>query len=288
MHDCAHGSLLPWRRINDAVGVFTGVLTMTPFAHWRHEHALHHSSSGDLDRRGVGSIATLTVREYLAQGKMGRLRYRLYRHPAVLFGLGPMQIILGQRFTPKAGTMALQRRLRRSVWATNAAIATLLTVAWMLFGSESVLLVYLPAFYLAAAMGMWLFYVQHQFEDAYWEPHKAWDYTAAALQGSSYLKLPRILQWFTGSIGLHHVHHLSPRIPNYRLQKCHDENPLFHRAPVLTLASSLRTLKLALWDEERRTLIRFDELPVDAEVIKDSTKDISQEESPPQSRLDFP
>ncbi len=258
MHDCAHGSLLPWRRINDAVGVVTGILTMTPFAHWRREHALHHSSSGDLDRRGVGSITTLTVREYLARSKIGRLRYRLYRHPAVLFGLGPLHIILGQRFTPKKGAMAMRRT--GSVLATNAAIAIFLTGAWIFFGPESVLLVYFPAFYLAAAMGIGLFYVQHQFEDAYWEPHGAWDYTAAALQGSSHLKLPRILQWCTGSIGLHHVHHLSPRIPNYRLQKCHDENPIFHQAPVVTLTRSFRLLNLALWDEDRRRLIRFDEV----------------------------
>jgi omega-6 fatty acid desaturase (delta-12 desaturase) len=239
--------------------VLTGILTMTPFVQWRREHALHHSSSGDLDRRGVGSISTLTVREYLARKKVGRLRYRLYRNPFVLFGLGPLHMIVVQRFVPRNGPRALRRK--GSVWATNVALAALLAAAWIAFGPKSVLLVYAPAFYLAGMMGIGLFYVQHQFEDAYWESHDSWDYTSAALVGSSHLKLPKLMQWFTGSIGLHHVHHFAPRIPNYRLQKCHDENPIFHQSPVVTLSRCFRVLQLALWDEDRRRLIRFDELP---------------------------
>jgi omega-6 fatty acid desaturase (delta-12 desaturase) len=258
MHDCSHGSFLPWRSVNDAVGVVTGILTMTPFSFWRREHALHHSSSGDLDRRGVGSINTLTVREYLARNWWGRFRYRLYRNPLVILGLGPLHMIIMQRFSPTDGPMA--HRHRASIWATNAAIALLLAGAWILFGPKSVLLVYLPAYYLAAVLGVGLFYVQHQFEDAYWEPHGEWDYKAAALHGSSYLKLPGILRWFTGSIGLHHVHHLGPHVPNYRLQQCHDENPMFHDAPIVTLSSCARLLQLALWDEDRRRLVPFREV----------------------------
>lgn len=258
MHDCAHGSFLPWRRINSALGVATGLLTWTPFAYWRSEHTLHHSASGDLDRRGVGSIHTITVREYLARGKMARLRYRIYRHPAFLLGLGPLYILFGQRLTPKKGVMA-DRRIG-SIWATNAAIVCLLTAAWIFLGPKSIFLVYLPSLYLAASLGIGLFYIQHQFEEAYWEPHATWDFTAAALEGSSHFKLPRILRWCTGNIGLHHVHHWAPRIPNYRLQTCHDENPIFHRAPVVTLSRSFGLFQLALWDEDRRRLIRFNEI----------------------------
>ena len=258
MHDCAHGSFLPWRRANDAVGFVTGVLTLTPFEQWRRDHALHHASSGDLDRRGRGDIRTLTVREYLARTRWGQLRYRLFRHPAVLLGLGPLHLMVAQRLGPRR--TATRTRQIASVSATNAAIAIAVAVISFTVGLRAVLLVYLPAYYLSAVAGIWLFYVQHQFEDAYWETHDRWDYATAAIAGSSYFKLPRILNWFTGSIGLHHVHHLGPRIPNYNLQRCHDENPLFHDVPVVTLARSAKVLRLGLWDEERRRLIRFAEV----------------------------
>ncbi len=259
MHDCAHSSFLPGRRWNDLVGWVSGVLTMTPFTQWRHEHALHHASSGDLDRRGTGDIATLTVREYLALSRWGRFRYRLYRNPMILFGvLGPLYIIVGQRLVPTHVPPAHRKKL--SVWGTNAGILALAAGAWIAFGPRALFLVYLPAFYIATAVGVALFYVQHQFEDAYWEGHEGWDFQTAAIEGSSYLKLPKILQWFTGSIGLHHVHHLGPRIPNYRLQRCHDENALFHKAPVVTLSKSIGTMRLALWDEERRRLVRFSDV----------------------------
>jgi acyl-lipid omega-6 desaturase (Delta-12 desaturase) len=257
MHDCAHRSFLRWPRANDIVGVITGVLTLTPFARWRRDHARHHASSGDLDRRGHGDIDTLTVREYLARSRWGRLRYRLFRHPAVLIGLGPLHLILLQRL-PQGSSMSDREGM--SIWSTNLAILLLVgaMAAWV--GVRAVVLIYLPAIYLAGLAGVWLFYVQHQFEDAYWKGHEEWDYATAAIRGSSYLRLPAPLRWLTGSIGLHHVHHLGPRIPNYRLKRCHDENALFHGVTVLTLAESARTLRLALWDEERARLIGFSEL----------------------------
>lgn len=259
MHDCSHSSFLPWRRWNDLVGWISGVLTMTPFTQWRHEHALHHASSGDLDRRGTGDISTLTVREYLALTRWGRIRYRLYRNPMILFGvLGPLYIIVGQRLVPTHVPPAHRKKL--SVWGTNVGILAAAVGAWFAFGPRALFLVYLPAFYIATAVGVALFYVQHQFEDAYWEEHGDWDFQTAAIEGSSYFKLPRILQWFTGSIGLHHVHHLGPRIPNYNLQRAHDENGLFHKAPVITLSRTLRLMSLALWDEESRRLVRFEDV----------------------------
>jgi omega-6 fatty acid desaturase (delta-12 desaturase) len=258
MHDCSHGSFLPWRWASDLVGFVTGVLTLTPFAQWRRDHALHHASSGDLERRGHGDIATLTVREYLARTPRGRLSYRLARHPAALLLVGPLYLMINQRFRPRSKATGDQQIA--SVWSTNAAILVLGALTVMLFGWHALLVVYLPAIYLAASAGIWLFYVQHQFEDAYWEASDSWDYATAALHGSSHLVLPPVLQWFTGNIGLHHVHHLAPRIPNYRLQRCHDATPLLQVAPVLTLRAGISALRLALWDEEQRRMVRFSDL----------------------------
>jgi omega-6 fatty acid desaturase (delta-12 desaturase) len=258
MHDCAHGSFLPWRRANDTIGFATGVLTLMPFSQWRRDHALHHASSGDLDRRGHGDVNTLTVREYLAKSPGDRLKYRLYRHPAVMLGLGPLHIMLGQRVPPRGE--GADKRQNRSIWATNLAIVLVATAMSLLIGFPAVAMIYLPAYYLAAATGVWLFYVQHQFEDAYWEPHENWDYATAAINGASYFKLPAVLRWFTGNIGFHHVHHLGPRIPNYNLKQCHEENDLFHGATTLTLRRSIGMFRLTLWDEEQNRLIGFREL----------------------------
>ena len=255
MHDCSHGSFLPSRPASEIVGFITGVLTLTPFGQWRRDHALHHASSGDLERRGHGDIQTLTVREYLARSPRGRLMYRLARHPASLLLVGPLYLMINQRFRPRS--KATGDKQITSVWTTNAAIVVLAALTVLLFGWRALLVVYFPAIYLAAMAGIWLFYVQHQFEDAYWESGENWDYATAALHGSSHLVLPPILQWFTGNIGLHHVHHLAPRIPNYRLQRCHDATPMLHVAPVLTLAQGVAALRLALWDEESRRLVRF-------------------------------
>jgi len=255
MHDCAHGSFFHSRILNDAVGFVTGVITLTPFAQWRRDHALHHASSGDLDRRGHGDVPTLTVREYRARSPRSRFLYRVVRHPLLLLVGGPIHLALGQRV--RGRSTATGRQQIMSVWGTNAAIAAALAAAILALGWKTVLIVYILPYYLAAMAGVWLFYVQHQFEDAYWAPHENWDYGEAALRGSSHLRLPMVLQWFTGSIGLHHVHHAAPRIPNYRLQSCHDDNPVFHHSPTITLRSGMSALRLALWDEERHRLVAF-------------------------------
>ena len=258
MHDCAHGSFLPWPKVNDTIGFITGVLTFTPFQQWRRDHALHHASSGDLDRRGYGDVNTLTVAEYRARTPFGRFKYRLYRHPFVLFGVGPLHMMVLQRF--RRLSLASGAKQLWNVWMTNIALVALSAMFILLFGWKVVLLVYFPAFYLAAAGGIWLFYVQHQFEEAYWERGQQWDYATAAIAGSSHLRMPGILNWFTGHIGLHHVHHLGPKIPNYRLKAAHEENEVFQAAPVLTLATAFRTLRLTLWDEAQGRMIGFREL----------------------------
>jgi omega-6 fatty acid desaturase (delta-12 desaturase) len=258
MHDCSHGSFFRWRRLNEIVGFWTGVLTLTPFARWRRDHAMHHASSGDLDRRGHGDVPTLTVREYLARSPGKRLAYRAYRHPLTLILGGPIHVVMSQRLPRK--TAANDTPEGRSVWLTNAAALGVFVAFSLWIGFGAVSMIFFPTMYLAASAGVWLFYVQHQFEDTYWKDHKDWDYATAAIRGSSFFKLPAPIQWMTGSIGLHHVHHLSPRIPNYRLQRAHDENELFHDVTVLTFLQSAKTLRLALWDEDKEELISFKEL----------------------------
>jgi len=260
MHDCAHGSFFASRRLNDAVGFATGVLTLTPFTQWRRDHALHHASSGDLDRRGHGDVPTLTVREYLAKSPRERFLYRLIRHPVALLLGGPVHLMIGQRLRGKS--KATGSRQLMSVWLTNAAIAVLVALALWIVGWRSLLVAYALPYYLAAIVGVWLFYVQHQFEDAYWAAHDEWNYVEAALLGSSHLRLPAVLQWFTGSIGLHHVHHVAPRVPNFRLQSCHDASALFARSPVITPRSAMASLRLALWDEDRRRLVAFRDVTI--------------------------
>jgi omega-6 fatty acid desaturase (delta-12 desaturase) len=255
MHDCAHSSFYDDRRLNDAIGFITGVITFTPFAQWRRDHALHHASSGDLDRRGHGDIPTLTVREYAAKSRKARLGYRIVRHPLLLLLGGPIHLAIGQRLRGKS--TATKDKQIASVWATNVALVAMITIGLLTAGWQFMLVAYFLPYYLAAMAGVWLFYVQHQFEDAYWADHDEWNYVDAALLGSSHLKLPRVLAWFTGNIGLHHVHHVAPRIPNHRLQECHDHNPLFQKSPTVTFRSGMRALRLALWDEDRKRLVSF-------------------------------
>lgn len=257
MHDCGHGSFFKSRRANEIVGWITGVLTLTPFAQWRKDHALHHASSGDLDRRGHGDIETITVKEYLASTPKQQKRYRFIRNPLVMLGLGPLYLMLSQRRLIK-GTR-LNDLQRFSVWSTNLAIIAIIVGFSMWIGFGAFFAIYFPAMFIAASAGIALFYVQHQFENTCWNQHKEWDYATAAIRGSSYFKLNPVLQWFTGNIGLHHVHHLGPRIPNYNLKRCHDENELFRDVTVLTLAAAVKTLRLGLWDEENGRLIRFKE-----------------------------
>ena len=196
--------------------------------------------------------------EYLALGRAARFKYRLFRNPFILFGIGPIHFMIDNRI-PRGGTLKDQEI--RSIWWTNLALAVAVAIAVAFVGWRAVMLTYFPAMYIAAAAGIWLFYVQHQFEDAYWKDHGEWDYATSAIRGSSYFKLPAVLQWFTGNIGLHHVHHLGPRIPNYKLERCHAENPLFHEVTVLTLRQSFATMRLALWDEDRQRLVGYSDVP---------------------------
>ena len=258
-HDCGHGSFFASRKANDILGSVLGVLTLTPYASWRGEHAVHHASMGNLDRRGIGDVTTLTLPEYLLLSRWKRLGYRLYRHPLVLFGLGPVWLFfISNRIPP--GNPRRRWRDWLSVLGTNAALLAVLGVLAVILDPMAVILGCGPVLMLAATIGVWLFYVQHQFQDAYWEPRSRWDYKAAALEGSSFYDLPRILHWLTGNIGFHHIHHLSSRIPNYRLRECHEANPAFQSAPRLTLWGSLKCAHLAVWDAEQRRLISFRKL----------------------------
>jgi acyl-lipid omega-6 desaturase (Delta-12 desaturase) len=253
-HDCTHGSLMPTKRANAYVGRVAGLLVLAPFERWRHDHAVHHATSGDLERRGVGDVITLTVAEYRARGWRGRLGYRAIRNPLVMFGLGPIfAMIVG----PRIATRAQRPRMRRSVLATDVVLLGTVSLLCWLIGWQHFLLVWAPPAMIAGSVGIWLFYVQHQFEDAYWQNGEDWDYADAALRGSSYLKLPKVLQFFTGNIGLHHVHHLNARIPNYNLQRAHDENPIFHGVPTLSFRDALGCVKLKLWDDQQGKLITF-------------------------------
>jgi len=255
-HDCGHGSFFRARWANDGLGRLIGVLTLTPYAWWQHNHALHHASSGNLDRRGVGDIDTLTVREYRSSPAWRRLRYRLYRHPLVLFGLGPAWLFLLRQRIP-TGHPLRQRANWTSVLGTNAAVAALVAAMAHTVGLCAFLLAYLPVVLLAATIGVWLFYIQHQFDETYWDHAAGWSFQAAALHGASFYDLPRFLHWATGYIGFHHIHHLSSRIPNYRLRDCFTENPELHHAKRLGLMASVRCARLALWDETSRRLVSF-------------------------------
>jgi omega-6 fatty acid desaturase (delta-12 desaturase) len=258
-HDCGHGSFFRQRAVNDWVGRAIGALTLTPYDVWRRSHAIHHASSGDLERRGIGDIHTLTVREYLASSRWRRLGYRLYRNPIVMFGLGPAYLFIVQHRLP-IGAMRGGLQPWLSTMATNAAIAAVILAMMWLVGVAPFLLVHLPITLLAASIGVWLFYVQHQFEDTYWAKAPAWTLHEAALHGSSHYDLPGILRWFTANIGVHHVHHLSSRIPYYRLPRVLRDHPELRAVGRLTLAQSLACVRLVLWDEGRRRLISFREL----------------------------
>src|SRR6185369_15378598 len=253
-HDCGHGSFFKSKRANDILGRITGLLTFTPYLHWRWEHAVHHSSSGDLDRRGTGDVWTLTVQEYLDSSRWRRFSYRLARNPVILFVIAPMILFLGINRIPKPRAPV---RERYSVHLTNLAIGMMAVGLIWIFGLKAYLIIQFTVLMVAGSAGVWLFYVQHQFEGVYWERREDWDYATAALKGSSFYKLPKVLQWFSGNIGFHHIHHLSPRIPNYHLEKCHDAEPLFQTVKPVTLFSSLKSFAFRLWDERQRKLVGF-------------------------------
>lgn len=258
-HDCGHHSFFRNHRANDLLGHACGLLTLTPYCLWRRSHARHHSSSGDLNHRGQGDVAVLTVEEYRARTRFGRLQYRLYRNPIVMFVFGASYLfILRQRFTTRIPRE--WRRERRSVHATNCGIAATIALGWYTIGLSTFLMVHLPIVMFGAAIGSWLFFVQHQFEDAYWQPHDSWEFTRSAMEGSSYYRLPRVLQWFTGNIGFHHIHHLDSRIPNYNLPACYAAEPALQQAVTLGIRDSFKCTALKLWDERRQRMVTFAEV----------------------------
>ncbi len=253
-HDCCHQSFFRSRTANEVLGTITGILTLFPYHQWKRSHSLHHATSSNLDKRGIGDMWLLTVEEYIAASAWKRLAYRIYRNPIVMFGVGPIVTFIVQyRFNVKGA----KRSERINTWVTNIAILGLYGLLCSTLGWQNFMLVQVPVFWISGALGIWLFYVQHQFEDSYFENEEDWSYVKAAVDGSSYYKLPKALQWITGNIGFHHVHHLSPRVPNYHLEEAHNAVPPLHHATTITLATSLKALRFRLWDEQRKTFVSF-------------------------------
>jgi acyl-lipid omega-6 desaturase (Delta-12 desaturase) len=253
-HDCGHRSYFKSAMANDVVGFITGLLTLTPYYHWRWEHAIHHATAGDLDKRGVGDVWTMTVEEYLKSSRWKRFAYRLARNPIVLFVIAPLYLFVIQQRIPSSKA---SRREWWSVVIMNVAILGVSTGLVFIYGLLQYLLIHLTIVLVGGLVGIWMFYVQHQFEDVYWERGEDWDFTAAALQGSSFYKLPKILQWFSGNIGFHHIHHLSPRIPNYNLERCHKADPMFQEVKAITFFESFKTLAFRFWDEHLRKMVGY-------------------------------
>jgi acyl-lipid omega-6 desaturase (Delta-12 desaturase) len=258
-HDLGHGAFLRNQKVANAIGFVLGVLTLTPYQYWRRCHAVHHATAGDLDHRELGDVDTLTVEEYRSRSPWGRFQYRFYRSFLTLLVIGPIwQFWVKHRYP--AAIPKDWKKERASVWWTNLALVAILAVAWMTVGLEAFLMIELPILFLSASFGVWLFYVQHQFEDTYWERHPEWSYYQAGLEGSSFLDMPRWLHWYTGNIGYHHIHHLSSKVPNYNLRRCMEENPELHHCTRFGLLDSVRCARLKLWDEENKQLIGFREL----------------------------
>lgn len=253
-HDCTHGSFFKSPLANQIFGFFTGLLTFTSFHHWKWEHSLHHAHAGDLDRRGIGDVWTMTVQEYLKASRWERFSYQIVRNPFVLFALVPLGLFLFVNRFPSA-----KAKLKERIWLhlTNVSLLVACYGFSLIFNLSSYLWIQLVILWVASTAGVWLFYVQHQFEDVYWDNNEEWDYKKAALEGSSFYKLPRILQWFSGNIGFHHIHHLSPRIPNYRLEEAHNSEEIFKEIDPLTWKKSLKSLTFRLWDEKTRKLVGY-------------------------------
>jgi omega-6 fatty acid desaturase (delta-12 desaturase) len=258
-HDCGHGSFFKSGRANDATGIVASLFTFVAYKYWRKSHAIHHAHHAELEERGTGDVWTMTTDEYFAAPWWKRTAYRIFRNPFFLFGVAPtINFLLLERF-PISADETYRHGERSSVWWTNAALAGFYTLIGAAIGFDKMLMIVLPTMIIASSAGVWLFYVQHQFERTYWEHTPEWDYTLAAMHGSSYYELPKVLQWFTGNIGFHHIHHLSPRIPNYNLEKCHKENELMQRVVKLDLRKSFSTVRFALWDEQKDRLVTFKE-----------------------------
>jgi omega-6 fatty acid desaturase (delta-12 desaturase) len=250
-HDCGHGSFFKSKKANDFLGTITAFLNFTPYYRWKHDHAIHHATASDLDRRGVGDVYTMTVKEYLAAPKLKKIAYRIMRNPFALLGVGPLLVFV---ITQRIPLPSQSKRQKASVWWTNLALVGVIALMSMLVGWKTYVLVQLPIIFISSTLGIWLFYVQHNFDPSYWDNHEGWEFVKAGLQGSSFYKLPVVLQWFSGNIGFHHIHHLSAKIPNYNLPQCYYENELFHVKP-LTFIASLKSLSLRLYDEERKMMI---------------------------------
>lgn len=256
-HDCCHQSFFKSRLANDTIGTILGVLTLCPYEQWKNTHSIHHATSSNLDKRGIGDMWILTVDEYQASPLWRRLYYRIYRNPLVMFGLGPVFVFLLEYRVNRKGA---RRKERMNTYVTNVSLVSLYALLIWAIGWQAFVMVQGPIFFVSGLMGIWLFYVQHQFEDSYFENEEEWDYVKAAVEGSSYYKLPKLLQWITGNIGFHHVHHLSPKIPNYNLEKAHNETPPLQKATTVTLSTSLKSLRFRLWDEQNKTFVSFQDI----------------------------
>jgi acyl-lipid omega-6 desaturase (Delta-12 desaturase) len=258
-HDCGHGSFFKSKKINDIVGIALGILAFTPYYKWHQQHRVHHATAANLDKRGIGDVWTLTVDEYLKASKWRRFIYLTFRNPFIMFTFGPVFVILVQNRLSKK---TMNKQEKQNVYFTNIILLVMATLISLLIGVKAYLLIQVPIIVFSHSIGLWLFYIQHQFDDAMWERDCQWDYKNAAFEGSSFLKLPVILQWFTGNIGFHHVHHLSSRIPNYNLARCHYENDVFKEVKPIILFSTFRALNLNLWDEASRRMISFKRIAV--------------------------
>lgn len=267
-HDCCHQSFFKNKTANKVLGTITGVVTLFPFSQWKHSHSIHHATSGNLDKRGIGDMWVLTVEEYVAATFWTKVQYRLYRNPLIMFGLGPIYIVLiSNRFNTK--NAKLKERL--NTYLTNILIVGVSALFCYTIGWENYLLVEGPIFFISAVLGIWLFYVQHQFEDTYFEEDTNWEYVKAAVEGSSFYKLPKLLQWITGNIGYHHVHHLSPRVPNYNLESVHNNTLPLQNVPTITLKTSLTSLNFKLWDEDTKQFVGFKDIKSIYKVNRESS-----------------
>ena len=255
-HDCTHGSFFKSKKANDRVGFLTGLLTSFPYEKWKREHSIHHATSSNLDKRGIGDIEMLTVEEYMAKSTFGKIAYRMYRNPLVMFGLGPIYMVLVlNRFNRSDA----KKKERNNTYVMNATLFAIIAILIIAFGWQAFLIVHGITLFVAGALGIWLFYIQHTYEDSYFEHDHEWDYVKAAVEGSSYYKLPKVLQWVTGNIGFHHVHHLSPRVPNYNLENVHETVKPLQKATTITLKTSLESIRFKLYDSSKMKFITFKE-----------------------------
>ncbi len=269
-HDCTHGSFFKSKKANNRVGFITGVLTSFPYEKWKREHTIHHATSSNLDKRGIGDIDMLTVEEYMEKSKLGRLGYRMYRNPLVMFGLGPLFMVL---ILNRINRSDAKKKERINTHVTTLTMVIILGTLIWLTSWQAVVLVYGVTLFIAGSLGIWLFYIQHTYEDSYFEYDTEWDYVKAAVEGSSYYKLPKLLQWVTGNIGFHHVHHLAPRVPNYHLEAAHESIPPLQQATTITLTTSLESIRYKLYDPKQKKFVTFKEAEA---IIANRTKQMSK------------